>query len=69
MGGVRGVGDKVLGRWIGLFGPFREKEVDQSIIFLFFIYTTQYIVYILDFVSKIMGIQLNTLEFNWARPC
>ena len=25
-------------------------------------------VYILDFVSKIMGIQLNTLEFNGARP-
>jgi hypothetical protein len=28
-----------------------------------------YTLYILDFFKKIMDIQLNTLEFNGARPC
>ena len=32
-------------------------------------YTYMYTLYILDLFLKIMGIQLNTLEFNGARPC
>ena len=59
------------GGWAARLGYGRERARFglNALYFAFFHIYVWYILCIENFFSKIMGIQLNTIEFMWARPC
>ena len=58
------------GGWAARLGYGRERARFglNVLYFAFFHIYVWYILCIENFFSKIMGIQLNTIEFMWARP-
>ena len=69
-GGSTAAGEQA-GGWAARLGYGRERARFglNVLYFAFFHIYVWYILCIENFFSKIMGIQLNTIEFMWARPC
>ena len=69
-GGSTAAGEQA-GGWAARLGYGRERARFglNVLYFAFFHIYVWYILCIEKIFSKIMGIQLNTIEFMWARPC